>query len=95
MDADSNLLIREVSLTIRDTLALERTHLANERTLLAYIRTAIMVGVSGTTLLKFFPDNPSAQLTGWTLLPIGAVIAAVGLRRFARMREAITRRVEP
>jgi putative membrane protein len=92
MDADSNLLIREVSLTIRDILALERTHLANERTLLAYIRTAIMVGVSGTTLLKFFPDNTGAQVTGWSLLPIGMVTVAIGLRQFVRMRKAITGR---
>jgi putative membrane protein len=73
-------------MTLRDTLALERTHLANERTLLAHVRTAIMVGVSGITLLKLFPDSHWAQAMGWTLLPIGAVTVAVGLRRFMRVR---------
>jgi inner membrane protein YidH len=81
-------------LILRDNLALERTHLANERTLLAYIRTVIMVVVSGITLLKFFPDNLGAQTTGWILLPASVVIAVVGVRRFARVREAIVQRTE-
>jgi uncharacterized membrane protein YidH (DUF202 family) len=44
-------------LILRDELALERTKLANERTFLAYARTAIMLGISGGTVLKLFATS--------------------------------------
>ena len=57
----------EDELILRDHLALDRTRLAIERTFLAYVRTAIMVAVSGVTLIKLFPDSWSAQISGWGL----------------------------
>ena len=44
----------DLHLILRDHLALDRTRLANRRTMLAYLRTALMLLVSGATLVKVF-----------------------------------------
>ena len=75
--------IRRDEMTLRDHLARDRTVLANERTLLAYIRTAIALLAAGGTLLTVFPGNLPLRGLGFLLLVFGAVVAAVGSRRFA------------
>ena len=79
-------------LAIRDRLALDRTQLANERTFLAYVRTAIMVGVSGITLLKLFPRSRGAQVSGWLLLPIAVIVLGVGFLYFVRRQRCFSHR---
>jgi uncharacterized membrane protein YidH (DUF202 family) len=61
------------AIILRDYLALERTRLANERTLLAYTRTALMLFVSGVTLIKVFEQIPAL-----------VVMVSVASRRLAR-----------
>lgn len=75
----------DAPLPLTDRLAIDRTLLANERTLLAYIRTAIMLAVSGVTLIKLFPGERVVQLLGWCLLPLALVFAAIGVWRFTRI----------
>ena len=79
------------ALALCDLLALNRTRLANERTILAYIRTVIMVVVSAVSLLKLFPESPTAYLLGWSLLPVAAVLTVFGLFRFLRLSQALRR----
>jgi putative membrane protein len=77
------------ALALCDLLALNRTRLANERTILAYIRTVIMVVVSAVSLIKLFPESPTAHLLGWSLLPVAAVLTVFGLFRFLRLSQAL------
>ena len=77
-------------LILRDLLALDRTRLANERTFLAYVRTSIMVGVSGVSLIKLFPDSRFAQISGWTLLPIAALLMLFAAGRFLRLKHSLS-----
>ena len=79
------------SLILRDRLAVQRTHLANERTLLAYLRTAIMLGASGVTLLKLFPESPQWRIVGLSLIPTALLIAVVSIVRFVQLRCKITK----
>lgn len=74
---------------LRDDLAADRTLLANERTFLAYIRTAIMLGVSGVTILKVFPYNFQLMVLGYVLLPLAAAVAIFGYTRYRVMRKRI------
>ncbi len=69
-------------LILRDRLALERTKLANERTMLAYARTAIMLGVSGVTLLKLFASSGVMLTSGWLLVALGSGTMVYGAKRF-------------
>ena len=69
-------------LILRDHLALDRTKLANERTILAYLRTAMMLMVSGVTLIKVFPSEMFMVISGITLLPVSFVVAVIGLISF-------------
>ena len=77
-------------LILRDLLALDRTRLANERTFLAYVRTSIMVGVSGVSLIKLFPDSRFAQISGWALLPIAALLMLFAAGRFLRLKHSLS-----
>ncbi len=77
---------------LRDDLSADRTLLANERTFLAYIRTAIMLGVSGVTILKVFPHNYHIMLLGYALLPLAAAVAIFGYTRYRIMRKNISSR---
>lgn len=72
-------------LPLTDRLALDRTLLANERTLLAYIRTAIMLGVSGFTLIKLFPNELAATGPGGVLMVLALVVAVLGGYRFIQV----------
>ncbi|MCD6336352.1 MAG: DUF202 domain-containing protein [Candidatus Latescibacteria bacterium] len=67
------------NLILRDHLALDRTKLANRRTMLAYLRTALMLLVSGATLVKVFHSEMVMIILGITLLSISFVVAVAGL----------------
>lgn len=73
------------------SLALIRTDLANERTVLAYIRTALMMVVSGVTLLKVYGDDGVSLVLAWLLIANGIVIAMVGAVRYACLRSSLRR----
>lgn len=75
---------------VRDQLALTRTQLANERTMLAYVRTAIMLAVTGATLLKLYGDTMQNQVGGWSLLVASVCVVALGARRFQRLARQLT-----
>ncbi|HNR67042.1 MAG TPA: DUF202 domain-containing protein [bacterium] len=77
------------SMILRDLLALDRTLLANERTFLAYLRTAIMVLISGLTLIKLFSDYTVLTLIGMALIPISMIFFAIGYIRFFRFRRSL------
>ncbi|MGD2081537.1 MAG: DUF202 domain-containing protein [Chromatiales bacterium] len=74
---------------LRDVLAIDRTRLANERTLLAWLRTALMLLVSGVTLLKLFEGVRAMEITGAVLIPLAFLTAAIGLRRYVQTRRLI------
>lgn len=77
-------------LILRDELALDRTRLANERTFLAYARTAIMLVVSGVTLVKFFPDQFWMEMLAVGLIPGGIAVILVGTLRYIRLQRALS-----
>ena len=81
--------------SVLNTLAMSRTILANERTFLAYIRTAIMVAVSGVTLIKFFGDEMHFLIFGIALLPVAFVIAGYGFWRYRTMCRRIVKTMSP
>ncbi len=74
---------------LRDELAASRTYLATERTFLAYVRTAIMLGVSGVTLVKLMSSQAELVVLGYALMPLAAAVAVVGLVRFIRTRRFV------
>lgn len=76
--------------TVRDTLARDRTLLANERTLLAYVRTAIMLGVSGVTLVKLYPESRFALIACGVLLPASILLSIFAVYRFGMMKRELS-----
>ena len=70
-------------------LAIDRTRLANERTLLAWVRTAVMLLVSGMTLLKLFAGIWPLEILGVVLIPVALVAVAIGLHRYFQTRRLI------
>jgi putative membrane protein len=80
---------RGQQLILRDVLAIDRTRLANERTLLSWIRTALMLLVSGVTLLKLFEGVLVMEVLGAVLIPAGILTAGLGVRRYLRTRALI------
>lgn len=69
----------------RNELATQRTILANERTFLAYIRTAIMILLSGGTLIKLLGNDPYWLFAGLALLPIGVALGFSGFIRYRKL----------
>jgi putative membrane protein len=78
-------------LILRDYLALDRTHLANERTLLAYIRTALMMLISGITLIKLFQGQATVVFSGYLMFSVSLIVLGIGAWRFFKMRRRIIR----
>jgi putative membrane protein len=76
------------ALAVSDDLALMRTDLANERTLLAYLRTAATFAAGGIGLARLVTD-PAMVRVGWALVPLGALVMAVGAVRFRRTRRLL------
>ncbi len=74
---------------LRDHLAIDRTRLANERTLLSWYRTALMMLVSGITLLKLFEGVLAMELLGGLLMPLSLWVAFWGSRRYLQTRKSI------
>lgn len=81
--------LSDSKLPLRDVLALDRTRLANDRTLLSWLRTAMMLLVSGVTMIKLFADSPALMVFGGALIPVAFVVAAIGIRRFSNTRREI------
>lgn len=77
--------------SVLNKLARNRTVLANERTLLAYIRTAIMLAISGITLIKFFGTEFYLMLTGLLLVPVAFVVIGFGFWRYRVMCKRIVK----
>jgi putative membrane protein len=77
-------------LILRDVLAIDRTRMANERTLLAWLRTALMMLVSGITLIKLFGDILAMQATGMALVPLAIATGVLGLSHYVRLSKVIT-----
>ena len=78
------------ALSVSDDLAIMRTDLANERTLLAYLRTAATFAAGGIGLARLVTD-PTMVRVGWALVPLGALVMAVGAVRFRRTRRLLDR----
>jgi len=70
---------------LRDTLAKDRTVLANERTLLAYVRTAIMLAVSGGTVLRLLREERFHIVIGTGLIILALLVGLYGAFRFQRL----------
>ena len=70
---------------LRDRLAKNRTILANERTLLAYVRTAIMLAVSGVTVLRILRNEQFYLFVGAGLILLAALVGLYGAFRFQRL----------
>jgi putative membrane protein len=81
-------------LTLRDRLAIDRTKLANERTFLAYVRSAIMLFISGVTLVKLFADDAVVVQLGVALIPASVAIVLFGGVRFHHMKRRLAADVE-
>lgn len=79
-----------VEQNLRDVLALDRTVLANERTLLAYLRSGMALVIAGFTFREIFPEGVLA-VVGAIAVPLGVIIAAVGVFRWHRMARSIAR----
>jgi inner membrane protein YidH len=75
---------------LRDQLATDRTHLANERTLLAYYRTALTLFIAGATFVKFF-GSLLMVFIGWVFIPLGVLVAVVGLVNYNRLKLPLDR----
>lgn len=88
-DPDHPYAAHPHQLILRDVLAIDRTRLANERTLLAWLRTALMLLISGVTLIKLFEGVVAMEVLGALLIPAGLLAAALGLRRYLRTRALI------
>ncbi|MBN1542898.1 DUF202 domain-containing protein [candidate division KSB1 bacterium] len=78
------------SFILRDHLALDRTMLANERTFLAYLRTAIMVLISGFTLLKLFGSYTLLAVVGIALIPVSLFFLVFGYIRYLHFRRQLS-----
>jgi putative membrane protein len=81
--------IQMEKLILRDVLAVDRTFLANERTLLAYMRTAIMLFISGITIIKLFSETSIMVTLGYSMLPVSFLVAIIGSYRFRKIKRMI------
>jgi putative membrane protein len=88
MMQDESLKGSDRSPILRDQLAGHRTTLANERTFLAYARTSLTLFVAGITFIRFFGTS-TIVVTGWILLPIGAITIWKGFQSFRKMKRLI------
>lgn len=85
---DSRTANFSVETALRDALALDRTRLSNERTFLAYVRTSLAFFAAGAALLHFFTST-TTQVTGWTMLALGAAMIIIGVLRFLEVSRRI------
>lgn len=78
-------------LILRDELAIDRTLLANERTLLAYLRSGVALLIAGVSIIHFSREGSWFWGIGIACMPIGIVTGGIGLVRFRKMNQAISR----
>lgn len=78
----------DTELILRDQLAIDRTVLATERTVLAYGRTCLTLILTGAGFIRLF-DSLFSDVTGWILIVLGFIVAAIGFYRFIIMRKTI------
>lgn len=71
---------------LRDHLAYDRTVLANERTLLAYMRTAIMLLVTGGTLLRLFTKSYTTIILSAIFFVLCLIVGFIGLKKFLKTK---------
>lgn len=69
-------------LILRDYLAIDRTKLANSRTLLAYLRTAMVMALSGITLIELLAEFKILHYLGYSLIPMSFIVLALGLFQY-------------
>jgi putative membrane protein len=79
---DPYIEFQREDMILRDWLALDRTVLANKRTFLAYARTAIALVVLGIAFVKLI-GHQFFVYAGFSLIGVGVVVFAVGLREYA------------
>jgi inner membrane protein YidH len=72
-------------------LARDLTDLSNERTLLGYVRTALAFFVTGLALMRFFTEQFQI-VVGEIFIPLGLVVAIIGVVRFVQVRRLIRKR---
>lgn len=77
-------------LILRDELAIDRTLLANERTLLAYLRSGVALVIAGVSIMHFAMTD-WFWLVGASCIPLGIMVAGVGILRHRTMSRAILR----
>ena len=77
-------------LILRDELAIDRTLLANERTLMAYLRAGMSLLIAGVSIMHF-SSRGWFWMVGLACIPIGIVVAIVGVVRYRQMNRSITR----
>jgi len=75
-------------LILRDELAVDRTLLANERTLLAYLRSSVALLIAGVSIIHFSVQGWFRTI-GIICIPVGILVAALGVARFRKMDVAI------
>ncbi|MBM3162711.1 MAG: DUF202 domain-containing protein [Chlorobi bacterium] len=80
----------EAELILRDELAIDRTILANERTLLSYLRSGVALLIAGVSIIHYAHDE-WFRLVGLLCLPVGIVTGVIGVMRYRKMHQAISR----
>lgn len=90
LDGSISLDEMERRILLRDKPAIDRTSLANERTLLSWLRTALILLISGATLLKLFDGVLAMQIVGAILISIGLVTRIFGLLHYRKTRVRIS-----
>jgi len=78
---------------IRDQMTIQRTIFANERTLMAYLRTAIALVACGFAAIKL-SRHAYMELIGFTLMPLGLVLAIYSFARYLHRQKLIKRQLE-
>lgn len=81
---------KKEDLELRDYLAIDRTILANESTFMSYIRTALTFLVVGISFIKFI-ELQIIEVLGWIFIPLGLYMFIIGLRRYMRIKNQISR----
>lgn len=97
-------------LVLENSGSVARDHLASERTFLAYIRTSLLLATTGVVLVQLFAvastsnstSSPvlvrirdSAAPLGATLVAIGLLVLALGVRRYFLIQSYLTKGLFP
>ena len=80
----------QADLILRDELAIDRTLLANERTLMSYLRSGMALLIAGVSIIHFSQEGWFWGV-GIACLPAGVAVAIVGILRYRKMNQEISR----